>query len=170
MSVWLFAILVSSWFWFEALEAFFLAFFCLVLLPSVDGTLLIVFPFLLGVISRRAVLWLVLGGFLLSNGTKRGLEDCLVDGGHVLRFLELTTFLLAGPVFPLVPAVLGVPASPSCCPLVLWGFSMHSCCGVWALPVLHLFGFACSAASEFVFSCCGFRLCLFCWLGLSPVF
>ena len=160
MSVWLFAILVSSWFWFEALVAFFLAFFCLVLPPSVDGTLLIVFPFLLGVISRRAVLWLVLGGFLLSNGTKRGLEDCLVDGGHVLRFLELTTFLLAGPVFPLVPAVLGVPASPSCCPLVLWGFRCIAAavfglclsCTFLALPVplhqnlfFHVVGSACAS-------------------------
>ena len=112
--------------------------FCLVLPPSFDGTLLIVFPFPLWVISRLAVLWLVLGGFSPSNGTKRGLEDYLVDGGHVLWFLGLTTFPLAGPVFPSVPAVLGVTASPSCCLLVLWGFRFIAAVVFGARSVLHL--------------------------------
>ena len=78
------------------------------------------------------------GGFLLSNGTKRGLEDYLVVGGHVLWFLGLTTFPLAGPVFPLVPAVLGVTASPSCCLLVLWGFRFIAAVVFGARSVLHL--------------------------------
>ena len=86
--------------------------------------------FLWGFVGRRAVLWLALGDFLLSNGTKRGLEDSLVYGGSVFRFLGLTTSLLAGPASPF----------SSSCP--------RGCCLPVLLPVGSL-GVRCIAAAVF---------------------
>ena len=70
---------------------------------------------------RRAVLWLALGDFLLSNGTKRGLEDFLVCGG---RFLGANHFPFGRPCFPfefqLSTGLL--PPRPAARWFSLWGF------------------------------------------------